>query len=119
MQNSEGRRAALALFDDLTRDGSRTAVAAVRQREWRLEERQRAALIFARSLDANPTFRDRCPPAWSLMVFDLVTKTFADFSPEFDRAVRRARNVGDFDVSAVPLKGRWGWRRRARSAGYL
>ena len=114
-----GRRAAPALFDDLTIDGSRTATSAVRQREWPLEELQRQALCWARYLDVDPTFRDRCPPAWSLLVCNLVTYTFADFSPEFDRALRRASEAGDSDFSAVPFKGRWNWRRRARLAGYL
>ena len=34
-----GCRAAPALFEQLTEDGNRSAAAAVRQREWRLEER--------------------------------------------------------------------------------
>ena len=34
-----GGRAASALFEQLTEDGNRSAAAAVRQREWRLEER--------------------------------------------------------------------------------
>ena len=32
---------------------------------------------------------------------------------------RRAREAGDDIFSAVPLKGRWGWRRRARMFGYM
>ena len=53
-----------------------------------------------------------------MMVCDLITYTFADFLPEFDVVLRRAWLAGDFDFSAVPLCGRWGWRRRARLAGY-
>ena len=49
---------------------------------------------------------------------ELITYTFADFLPEFDVVLRRAWLAGDFDFSAVPLCGRWGWRRRARLAGY-
>ncbi len=112
-------RAAPALFDNLTRDGSRKAVAAVLQGEWRLEDRQEAALIFARSLDGSLDLRARCPPAWFILVCALITYTFADFKPEFDLALRRASEAGASDFSAVPFKGRWGWRRRARLAGYL
>ena len=112
------RRAAPALFDELTEDGNRSAVTAVRLREWRLEERQRQAWRVARTLDVDPTIRYRCPAWWSIMVCDLITYTFADFLPEFDVVLRRAWLAGDFDFSAVPLCGRWGWRRRARLAGY-
>ena len=112
------RRAAPALFDELTEDGNRSAVTAVRLRKWRLEERQRQAWRLARTLDVDPTIRYRCPAWWSIMVCDLITYTFADFLPEFDVVLRRAWLAGDFDFSAVPLCGRWGWRRRARLAGY-
>ena len=114
-----GRRIAPALFDALTTDGNRSAVSAVRLRDWRLAGRQRQALTMARVLDADPTQRDRCPAAWSISVCALTTYTLADFSPEFDRVLCRARDAGDFDFSAVPINGKWGWRRRARIAGYL
>ena len=107
----------------LTEDGGRSAVTAVQRREWRFEERQRQAQGMARVLDGmarvDPTFRDRCLPAWSILVCALTTVTFADISPEFDGVFRRAREVGGFDFSAVPFKGRWGWRRRARLFGYM
>ena len=80
---------------------------------------------MARVLDGmarvDATFRDRgCHlPAWSILVCALTTFTFADFSPEFERVLRRAREAGDDIFSAVPLKGRWGWRRRARLFGYM
>ena len=73
---------------------------------------------MARGLDADLTQRDRCPLAWSILVCGLITYTLADFSPEFDRVLRRARDAGDFEFSAVPVRGLWGWRRRARLAGY-
>ena len=117
------RRDAPALFDRLTQDGSRSAVAAVQRRAWRLEERKEQALGMARVLDGtarvDPTFRGRCFASWSIAVCGLTTFTFADFSPEFDRVLRRAREAGDDIFSAVPLKGRWGWRRRARLFGYM
>jgi len=113
-----GRLAAPGLFDQLTHGGNRSAVAAVRWRDWRLDERRRQALCMARGLDADLTQRDRCPLAWSIGVCGLITYTLADFSPEFDRVLRRARDAGDFDFSAVPVRGPWGWRRRARLAGY-
>ena len=67
------RRAAPALFDELTEDGNRSAVTAVRLRKWRLEERQRQAWRVARTLDVDPTIRYRCPAWWSIMVCDLIT----------------------------------------------
>ena len=98
----------------LTEDGGRSAVTAVQRREWRFEERQRQAQGMARVLDGmarvDPTFRDRCLPAWAILVCALTT---------FDRVLRRAREAEDFDFSAVPFKGRWGWRRRARLFGYM
>ena len=114
-----GRREASALFDHLTNDGSRSAVAAVQRRDWRLEVRHDQALSVARVLDGTAAWRDRCFPAWSIGVCALITFTFADFSPEFDCVLRRAREAGDDDFSAVPFKGRWGWRRRARLFGYM
>ena len=70
--------------------------------------------------------RDRAPRlpicsnefACTILVCGLITYTLADFSPEFDRVLRRARDAGDFDFSAVPVRGPWGWRRRAHLAGY-
>ena len=100
-----GCRAAPALFDQLTEDGSRSAVAAVRQREWRLEERQRQALRMARNLDADPSVRVRCRLALSILFFGLITSTYADLLPEFDRVLRRPRETHGFDFSAVPLNG--------------
>ena len=72
------------------------------------------ARVFDGMSRVDPTFRDRCLPAWSMLVCALTTVTFADISPEFDRVFRRAREVGDFDFSPVPFKGWWGWRRHAR-----
>ena len=77
------------------------------------------ARVFDGMSRVDPTFRDRCLPAWSMLVCALTTVTFADISPEFDRVFRRAREVGPFDFSAVPFKGRWGWRRRARLFTYM
>ena len=113
------RRSASELFDDFTEDGSLSAVAAVRLRDWRLPERQRQAWMFAHHLDVDSTLRVRSPAAWSIAVCNLLTVLFADVSPEFDLVLRRARDAGGFDFSAVPLRGRWGWRRRARLAGFL
>ena len=65
------RRDAPALFDRLTQDGSRSAVAAVQRRAWRLEERKEQALGMARVLDGtarvDPTFRGRCFASWSIL----------------------------------------------------
>ena len=113
------RRAAPDLFDEFTEDGNLSAVLAVRLLEWRLPERQRQTLVLARSLDVDSTQRVRCPAAWAKAVGSLMTVVFADISPEFDVVLRRARDAGDFDFSAVPLRGRWGWRRRARLAGHV
>ena len=112
------RRVAPALFDDFTEDGNLSAATAVRLREWRFPERHRQALMFSHHLDVDSTLRVRCPAAWSITVCSLMTVMFADISPEFDGVLRRARDAGDFDFSAVPLRGRWGWRRRARLAGH-
>ena len=112
-------RAAPALFDQLTYDGSRSAVAAVRQREWRLENWKYLAMTKARCLDVDPTVRDRFPLVWTHTVCELPTVTFADFSPGFGSVPRRAHKADGFEFSAVPFRGRWGWRKRARLLGYM
>ena len=111
------RRDAPALFDRLTQDGSRSAVAAVQRRAWRLEERKEQALTMARVLDGtarvDPTFRGRCFASWSIL------SPSPTSLPSSIVCSTRAREAGDDIFSAVPLKGRWGWRRRARLFGYM
>ena len=34
-------------------------------------------------------------------------------------SLRRAHKADDFEFSAVPFRGRWGWRKRARLLGYM
>ena len=110
-------REALAHYDDITDCGNRFVVMTVRSREWRRECFQQHALDLARSLDVLP--RERCPLAWTTLVCSLVTVLFVDLSPEFERVCRRAADEGDFSFSAVPLRGSWNWRRRAKFAGYV
>ena len=107
---------AIALIDDFTDCGSRSVVMTVRLRCWRRDELQCVALSLARGLDVLP--RERCPAAWTDIVCSLFTYLFADVSPEFERVWRRAADAG-VSFSAVPLRGRWGWQRRARIAGFL
>ena len=76
-------------------------------------------MTMARCLDVDPTVRDRFPRVWAHSVCELTTVTFADFSPEFDSVLRRAHKADDFEFSAVPFRGRWGWRKRARLLGYM
>ena len=103
------RRDAPALFDLLTQDGSRSAVAAVQRRAWRLEERKEQALGMARVLDGtarvDPTFRGRCFASWSIAVCELTTFTFADFSPEFDRVLHPRPRGGRRYFLCGPAQG--------------
>ena len=104
-------------YDDITDCGRRSVVMTVRCREWRREEFQHHALDLARSLDVLP--RERCPSLWTYLVCSLVTILFVDLSPEFELVHRRAADEGDPGFSAVPLRGSWNWRRRAKVAGYF
>ena len=60
---------------------------------------------MARYLDADPSVRVRCRLALSILFFGLITSTYADLLPEFDRVLRRPRETHGFDFSAVPLNG--------------
>ena len=42
-----------------------------------------------------------------------------DLSPDFELAALRAASAGEGPFLALPLRGRLGWRRRARLAGYI
>lgn len=107
--------AAPAFFEDIA--GSAAVVlSSVFSREWGCPLLRRQAAVFARSLDLLP--RDHAPAVWSSMVCSLAACIVADICPAFKRARVRAAECGFF-FSLVPLRGRCGWRRRARAAGLL
>ncbi len=107
-------REAPMLFDDLCEGGALSAAMAVSRYGWASESLGGEAAVLARALDLLP--RARCPPAWSALVCNLSALFLEDIYPRFHRVRLRAAGR-DTPFSLVPLRGRFGWRRRARWAG--
>ena len=107
-------RAAPEFYQDLVEAGS--ALLTVRSRGWRSARLWHAAEVFARSLDL--LVPAHAPAVWATVVCSLASSIFADICPAFDRVCSRAAGAGVF-FPLVPLRGRSGWRRRARLAGFL
>ena len=109
-------RAALGYYADFT-DGGRVPVRrAVDRFPWSSPHRAEHAASLARALDLLP--RAHCPPAWSATICTLAAVMFEELCPAFER-VRRVATEHGFFFSGVPLRGRCGWRARARWAGLL
>ena len=108
------RRAAPEFYQGLVEAGS--ALLTVRSRGWRSVRQRRLAEVFARSLDLmDPA---HAPAVWATVVCSLASCLFADICPAFDRVCVCAAAAGVY-FPLVPLRGRSGWRRRARLAGFL
>jgi hypothetical protein len=109
------QRAAPSFYADMTDDGRLTAWGAVSRFPWSCSWRQRIAGVQARALDLFPRWKSVV--VWSLLVCDILAWMFEDISPVFRRVrAEFSRSHGDV-FSLVPLRGRYGWRRRARFAG--
>ena len=108
--------AAPALLDDITDMGRRSAAEYVRLRRWRVEHLRSKADVFARSLDFCP---EGYPVAVrAVLVCTLSAVYLADLVPDFETARLRAAEQ-NIHFSAFPLRGRFGWRRRAHWLGLL
>jgi hypothetical protein len=109
------QRAAPSFHAEMTDDGRLTAWGAVSRFPWSCPWRQHSAGVFARALDLLP--RGKSVVVWSLLVCDIMAYMLEDLSPVFRRVrAEFSRSHGDV-FSLVPLRGRRGWRRRARFAG--
>ena len=109
-------RAAPALFDDFTDGGAVRVERYVQRFAWSSSVRAEHASTMARALDLLP--RERSPPAWAALVCMLAALYLEELNPQFN-AVRRRAIGRDILFSAVPLRGRFGWRARARWAGLV
>ena len=109
-------RSAPALFADLTDEGRFTMARAMTGRAWTAPHRARLANTYARTSDLLP--RERCPPAWSHIVCGVAALLFEELCPLFAQVRARAVERGSH-FSLVPLRGKHGWRARARWAGLL
>ena len=49
----------------------------------------------------------------------IASAMLSDLSPEFYQVCLRSTGSGQGPFRALPICGRWGWRRRARLAGLL
>ena len=113
-------KAAPRFFADFTDGGTVSVSEFVTRLDWSSPDRARQAAVWARTLDIADAdrLRDRSPRAWSNMVCILVAVYLSEFQPAFARASREAAAHG-LCFPAVPLRGRFGWRARARWAGLL
>ena len=108
-------REAPGLAEDLSDGGRFTATEAIARFPWGSEPRRMRATTSARILELLP--RSRSVAAWSFMVCDLWASMLEDFCPSFRRV--RAESMKELGkvFSLVPRRGKFGWRRRARSLG--
>ena len=56
---------------------------------------------------------------WIEGVGQIASAMLSDLSPEFYQVCLRSTGSGQGPFRALPICGRWGWRRRARLAGLL
>jgi hypothetical protein len=110
------QRAAPAFFADLTEDGCLSAAAAVDRFPWCSSWLASRAAVTAQVLDLTPR-EERTIAPWSLVVCDLFALMLEDISPAFRQVRRKYFDIYGDVFSIVPLRGRFGWRRRARFAG--
>ena len=61
----------------------------------------------------------RTEPIWIEGVGQIASAMLSDLSPEFYQVCLRSTGSGQGPFRALPICGRWGWRRRARLAGLL
>ena len=108
-------KAAPRFFDDFTDGGPEFVSEFVARLDWSSPDWAQQAAVWARMLDS---LRDRSPRAWSNMICTLVAVYLSEFQSAFPRASREAAAHG-LCFPAVPLRGRFGWRARARWAGLL
>ncbi len=109
-------RGAPVLFNDMCDGGAISAVQAISRHDWASPSIERHAAVLARALDLLP--RARCPRAWSVLVCNLAACFLEDIHPPF-HDVRLRAAAGDKPFSLVPIRGRYGWRKRARWAGLV
>ena len=113
-------KAAPGFFVDFTDDGLVSVSEFVFRLDWSTPHRARQATVWARTLDvAGATcLSESSPRPWSCTVCTLVAIYIVEFDPAFRRALSVAAER-DFFFPAVPLRGRFGWRARARWMGLL
>ena len=116
----EEAKAAPRLYDNFTDGGTVCASEFVTRLPWSSPDRAQEAAVTARCLDIADVdrLRDRSPSAWSSLVCSLAAVYLKEFQPAFARASREALARG-VSLPAVPMRGRFGWRARARFAGLL
>ena len=115
---SSSRGAAFEFFNDLTKGGRVSLQNAVRSWPWNTEFHQRAASVFALALELLPE-DPRMEPVWVVGVGQIASAMLSDLSPEFYQVCLRNTGSGRSPFRALPICGRWGWRRRARLAVLL
>lgn len=71
--------------------------------------------MTAQVLDLTPRDERTITP-WSLVVCDFFALMLEDISPAFRQVRRNYCGIYSGVFSIVPLRGRFGWRRRARFA---
>ena len=116
----EEAKAAPRLFDDFTDGGTVSVSEFVTRLRWSCSDRAQRAAMCARMLDIADAerLRERSPGSWSNLVCSLAAVYLSDFQPAFARASRNAAARG-LCFPAVPMRGRFGWRARAKWAGLL
>ena len=116
----EEAKIAPRLFNDFTDGGTVSVSEFVTRLAWSSPDRKQKAAMWARMLDIADAegHRERAPPAWSGLVCTLAAVYLEEFQPAFARACQVAAARG-FRFPAVPLRGRFGWRARAKFAGLL
>ena len=116
----EEAKAAPRLLDNFTDGGTASVSEFVTRLAWSSPDRKQQAAMWARTLDIADTdrLRERSSRAWSSLVCSLADVYLEEFQPAFARA-RQVAAARGFCFRAVPMRGRFGWRARAKWAGLL
>ena len=116
----EEAKAAPRLLDNFTDGGTVSVSEFVTRLAWSSSDRKQQAAMWARTLDIADTdrLRERSSRAWSSLVCSLADVYLEEFQPAFARA-RQVAAARGFCFPAVPIRGRFGWRARAKWAGLL
>ena len=109
------QREAPALFDDLTDSGRIPALRRVALFPWGSKTLKAQATVFAEALDLLP--RSRSEATWSCLVVSLWALMLEGLCPDFHRVRLKSVEQLNQPFALVPLRGKYGWRNRARWAG--
>ena len=109
------QREAPAFFDALTDGGRATALRRITLLPWSSPTLKAQATVFAEALDFCP--RNRSGATWSCIVVTLAAIMFEDMCPAFHRVRLKSVEQQNQPFSLVPLRGKYGWKNRARWAG--